>query len=58
MPRNWRSHKECEHEDSSYERWKCRAPQRHSECRHGQNVTEWKKCESRKNLMDQLINEL
>ncbi|MFE3933124.1 hypothetical protein ACFXPJ_04815 [Streptomyces goshikiensis] len=39
------THKVCEHENTGYERWKCRAAKRHAGCAHKQNVSQWASCE-------------
>lgn len=45
MPRPWILHRNCNHENTPYERWKCRAKVRHANCDHRQDPTGWKACE-------------
>lgn len=40
------SHKACEHPNTQFNRWKCRAQRRHAGCDHKQNVSQWRACEN------------
>ncbi len=46
MPKEYLTHKFCEHGNTRYDRWKCRAPKRHAGCDHKQNVSHWQQCEN------------
>lgn len=45
MPQEFVSHTRCDHPDTKYGRWKCRAQKRHAGCDHKQNPTDWRFCE-------------